>query len=116
MTTSGSQIAAVLAQAYNDAPSEWLRSYPGRITNNVRTKVYLAGNEGLQALYLLPKDAESHAYFYGAEQALLSLLRTAQGTDPRGGKERDQMVAASDHVARMLARLVVSEAQQEVKA
>lgn len=103
---SALKVASFLAEAYQAAPVDWLRSC-GRIDNRVRSRMRQGAAEATGRLASIP-EAERPDTFYGAEQAVLTMLRVSHGVDPRGGTERDQMISAMSTVARELARTVVT--------
>ncbi|MGV8846084.1 hypothetical protein [Tessaracoccus sp.] len=92
-----------LAHAYDAVPSSWLRRVV-RVNFEVRQRVSDAATEALTIL-----GDQPGAFAFQARESLGALARTAEGTDVRGGTERDQMVTAADAVARTLARIVLAD-------
>jgi len=101
-----SSISKALATAYSQAPASWVATYPGRVNNVVRGAVFTAADQGL-ALLRTEQGPDPDPDYLLAEQALVQMRRVARGTDPRGGKERDQIVFAINEVARRLAHHIL---------
>jgi len=94
--------AVILGEAFQAAPTNWLRGYR-RIDNRVRDRMRIAASTAMTALEAID-DQKRPPTWYGAQVAVLEMRRVSCGVDPRGGTERDQMVTAMGNVAREMSR------------